>query len=189
MKSDLNSNNQPTRIKHNLPHENTQALFIRNQSNALFNKVRMIGCVRRFFTCLFQKSWELFSLSSLTQIDHTTNSCEVGLRSIPLNMIIGSENRCKDFDNHFVPLSELNHHRWMRISDMFLKDEPFPVIELIQIGKYYFVRDGHHRISVAKALGKKYLDAHVTVLQLQGDTLAKIEKKTANRKFEMAHSL
>ena len=188
MKSNFYLDNQPSQIKHNLPHENSHSLFIRCQSNALFNKVRRKGHIRRFFTCLFRKSCELFSLSSLTQLDSTVNSSAIGLRSVPLSMIIGSENRCKDFDNHFVPLSELNHHRWMRISDMFLKDEPIPVIDLIQIGKYYFVRDGHHRISVAKAMGKKYLDAHVTVLHLQGESLSKLEKKQPLG-FELALSL
>jgi len=166
MKSNLCSDHRSIQYKNQLPLDNSQALYIRNQSNALFYKIRMNGRIRRFISCLMRKSCELLSLSSLTQLDGTVNSSEIGLRSVPLSMIIGSENRSKDFDNNFVPLSERNHQRWMRISDMFLKDQTIPVIDLIQIGKFYFVRDGHHRISVAKALGKKYLDAHVTVMHL-----------------------
>jgi hypothetical protein len=37
-----------------------------------------------------------------------------------------------------------------------------PPVDLVRIGQIYFVRDGHHRISVARALGRTDIDAYVT---------------------------
>ncbi len=96
---------------------------------------------------------------------------EIGLRTVPLQLVVGSENRCNDFDNLFTPFSERNHQRWLRISDMFIKGEYVPAVELIQVGQSYFVRDGHHRISVARALGIKFIDAKVTIYQLSEKAL------------------
>jgi hypothetical protein len=41
-------------------------------------------------------------------------------------------------------------------------------VELIQIGEVYFVQDGHHRISVARALGQRTIEAQVVVWQVSG---------------------
>jgi hypothetical protein len=48
-----------------------------------------------------------------------------------------------------------------------LQDIGLPAIDLLQVGDTYFVRDGHHRISVARALGADYIDANVTVLEIR----------------------
>jgi hypothetical protein len=151
--------------------EPSRSIEIRKQSYALFNRVMIKGCLRRFFANLFRKSFELFSLSNLLKNGDSLNAMEVGLRTVPLQQVVGSENRCKDFDNQFSPLSERNHQRWLRISDMFIKGETIPAVDLIQIGQFYYVRDGHHRISVAKALGKKFIDAKVTVFKLSERSL------------------
>jgi len=41
-----------------------------------------------------------------------------------------------------------------------------PAVELIKVGEVYAVRDGHHRISVARALGEDFIDARVTAWEL-----------------------
>ena len=53
--------------------------------------------------------------------------------------------------------------RWIAIATMMELGEGLPLISLVQVGDTYFVRDGHHRISVARALGYAYIDANVTV--------------------------
>ncbi len=146
--------------------EPSHSIVVRKQSYALFNRVMIKGYIRRFFDRLLRKSYELFSLSNILQNGSPQYAMEAGLHAVPLHLVVGSENRCKDFDNQFTPFSERNHQRWLRISDMFIKGENIPAVELIQVGQSYFVRDGHHRISVAKAMGKKFIDAKVTVFQL-----------------------
>jgi hypothetical protein len=48
---------------------------------------------------------------------------------------------------------------------LMLMHTPLPAVELLQVGNAYFVRDGNHRISVARTLGIRCLDAQVTVWQ------------------------
>ncbi len=151
--------------------EPSRSIAVRNQSYVLFNKTLVRGFFRRLFACIFQKSCELLSLANIMVNGSPMNGSEIGIKSIPLHKIVGSENRCKDFDNHFTPKSERNHQRWLRISDMFLLGESIPAIELIQVGDYYFVRDGHHRVSVAKAMGRAFIDAKITVYQLAEENM------------------
>ncbi len=49
----------------------------------------------------------------------------------------------------------------MRIAIARLTGETLPPVDLVKVGDFYFVRDGHHRISVARALGQQFVDAIV----------------------------
>jgi hypothetical protein len=55
----------------------------------------------------------------------------------------------------------------LNIAKLRLEGRPLPPVELIQVGDSYFVRDGHHRISVARAFGQTAIDAQVTVVMFQ----------------------
>jgi hypothetical protein len=87
-----------------------------------------------------------------------------GLRTVPLRQIIGSEGRYADFDRQFSPLTDTTRARWMRVDHAHLEAIALPAVELYQIGDIYFVRDGHHRISVARMQGQVDIDATVTEL-------------------------
>ena len=91
-----------------------------------------------------------------------------GLRSVPINRILGSEGRCQDFDGGFRPLQSHSKERWMRIAVARLMRIPLPPVTLTLVGDRYFVLDGHHRVSVARALGQTQIDAEVTVCQFAG---------------------
>lgn len=147
---------------------NAYTLFVRNQSCTLFKRTMAQGKLRRFVDFIFSKPSRLVSLSSEIQPEDTNTISDCGLQTVPLCMIIGSENRCHDFDSQFAPKSNHILDRWVRISDLILMDEMLPPVHLIRVGPNYFVRDGHHRISVAKALRKEYIDACVTKYQLKG---------------------
>ncbi len=79
-----------------------------------------------------------------------------------LRSIIGSEGRAADFDLGFHPLDESARDRWVSMAVAYLRHLPLPPVELIQVGDAYFVRDGHHRISVGRAFGQIAIDAEVT---------------------------
>jgi hypothetical protein len=57
--------------------------------------------------------------------------------------------------------------RWQRINLAQRKGEPMPPIDVYRIGELHFVKDGHHRVSVARALGHKDISAYVTEVQTQ----------------------
>ena len=87
---------------------------------------------------------------------------------MPVRQIRGSEGRCADFDADFRPLQTHSKGRWVNVAVARERGMGLPPVELIQVGDVYFVRDGHHRISVAKALGEEAVDAEVTVLDVTG---------------------
>ena len=85
----------------------------------------------------------------------------VGLKTVPLDSILGTVDRAKGFDRQFRPTTARVRARWERIANAVRRGEPMPPISLFQIGEVYFVRDGHHRVSVARALGRTDIDAYV----------------------------
>jgi hypothetical protein len=86
----------------------------------------------------------------------------VGLQVVPLDQIVGSVGRGRDFDRRFRPTSGRSRGRWEQIAAAARRGEPFPPVDLVQMGELCFVRDGHHRVSVARALGRTDIDAYVT---------------------------
>lgn len=91
----------------------------------------------------------------------------VGMREIAIDTICGSEERADDFDNFFRPLASHNRDRWLSVAEARLRGVHMPPVQLIELGGRYYVRDGHHRISVAKALGESFVDAEVVRWQMR----------------------
>jgi hypothetical protein len=87
---------------------------------------------------------------------------KLGLQVVPIAAIIGTVDRGRDFDRHFRPTSGRVRDRWEQIAAAMRRGEPLPPVDLYRIGEIYFVRDGHHRVSVACALGRTEIDAYVT---------------------------
>ncbi len=104
------------------------------------------------------------ALRSLAAAGHPGGGHYIGVYTVALREIRGSEGRVKDFDADFRPLRGHLKERWARVALARLKGIPLPPVELIRAGNEYYVRDGHHRVSVARALGEEYVDAEVTVL-------------------------
>lgn len=106
----------------------------------------------------------------------------VGLKVIDLDRIVGSVDKTRDFDRRFRPTSGRVRQRWERIAVAQRRGQAMPPIDLYQVGELYFVRDGHHRVSVAHALGLDVISAYVTQVrtrlsptgvQRRGDLLVK----------------
>lgn len=85
-----------------------------------------------------------------------------GTQAIEISRIIGSVGRYRDFDRAFLPLEGANSERWKRLDIAMNELRNLPPIDVYQIGEVYFVRDGNHRVSVAKANGVSTIEAHVT---------------------------
>jgi hypothetical protein len=87
---------------------------------------------------------------------------ELGLQVVALETIVGTTDRLSGFDRQFRPTSGRVRGRWERIAAAMHRGEPMPPIWLYRVGEAHFVRDGHHRVSVARALGWRVMDAMVT---------------------------
>jgi hypothetical protein len=106
----------------------------------------------------------LLSLNDVKEILKPKNETYRGMEAVPINLIVGSEGRYRDFNKYFLPKSDHLRIRWERVDEARLKDIILPPIQLYEIGGVYFVRDGNHRVSVARTQGVEIIDAEVTSL-------------------------
>jgi hypothetical protein len=111
-----------------------------------------------------------------------------GSAVVALDAIVGSVGRAREFDRSFRPTSGRVRSRWEHIAAMVRRGESLPPVDLVRIGEIYFVRDGHHRVSVARALGRRDIDAYVTevVTRVGAErtiTLADLPLKSLERVF------
>jgi hypothetical protein len=84
------------------------------------------------------------------------------MRTVPVAQIGGSVGRCSEFDRDFMPAKANVEERWKHIDRAYHRGEELPPVSLYKVGGFYFVLDGHHRVSVASYHGVEWIDAHVT---------------------------
>ena len=94
----------------------------------------------------------------------------LGLQTIPLDSIVGTVDRGREFDRRFRPTSSKVRGRWERIATAVRRGESMPPIDVYRIADLHFVKDGHHRVSVARALGHDVIDAYVTEVETEVGT-------------------
>jgi hypothetical protein len=86
----------------------------------------------------------------------------LGLQVIPLDSIVGTVDRTREFDRRFRPTSKRVRDRWQSVAEAQRRGEAMPPISVYRIGDMHFVEDGHHRVSVARAQGRADIDAYLT---------------------------
>jgi hypothetical protein len=84
-----------------------------------------------------------------------------GTQDVPLDLIVGTLGREREFNREFLPRDESLRERWEEVEDLAEGPAGFPTVELYQVGEAYFVVDGHHRVSVARSLGVPTIEARV----------------------------
>lgn len=89
----------------------------------------------------------------------------LGTKVIPLDAIVGSVDKVRDFDRRFRPTSARSRQRWERLARASRTGEIIPPIDVYQVGDYYFVSDGHHRVSVARSMALDVIEARVTAIE------------------------
>ena len=107
---------------------------------------------------------KLLSFHDVKSILKPKNEVYMGSKTIPIKLIVGSEGRYNDFNKFFLPKREHLRSRWQRVDEAHIKDIILPSIQLYEIGGVYFVRDGNHRVSVAKMQNVEFIDAEVISL-------------------------
>jgi hypothetical protein len=106
----------------------------------------------------------------------------LGLQAICVANIVGSVNRHRDFDRRYRPKVHHLEDRWTRIQQLWHEGYAFPAIQVFQVGAAYFVKDGNHRVSVARSEGQTFIDAEVIAVDVLvplevGDTLEDVRAK------------
>ena len=130
------------------------------EGRRIWERSRTFGRLRHLWGWLTGRSQRLCDLNGLSNA--VGDQHYLGLRTVPLASIIGSEGRCRDFDAGFNPRQSATLERWLSVYSAIYQGIGLPPVSLIEIRGAYFVRDGHHRISVARTLGKVDVDAEVT---------------------------
>lgn len=105
---------------------------------------------------------DLVSYDVVAKHLHARQQIEMGIQMVRLDRIVGSVGRYRDFTRSFLPRAGANAERWTRLDAAMNSLEGFPPIELFKIGEVYFVRDGNHRVSVARANESTHIEAYVT---------------------------
>ena len=111
----------------------------------------------------------LLSLKELTSVVRPLGEAYSGVRDVPVERIIGSESRSSDFSMGFLPIHKWMEQRWTRVQKLLLEDRIMEPIMLLEYGGCYFVRDGNHRVSIARTNKIEFLTAEVTLLKIPVD--------------------
>jgi hypothetical protein len=140
--------------------------WIDNTAKEDFSRARRQAFVSWFQSIINRASNDLLSLDDVRSRLNIRGQHYLGNQTIRLDQIIGSEGRYSDFDRRFLPLRETTKNRWISIDKAHLAEVGLPAVELYKIGDIYFVKDGNHRVSVARQQGQIYIDALVTELSV-----------------------
>jgi hypothetical protein len=123
--------------------------------------------VMRLLLSLFHQdtSEALLSFDQVQQLLRNKTEVDRGTQLIPIDSIVGSVGRYRDFDRAFLPLSGANQERWQRLDIALNELQSIPPIDVYKLGEVYFVRDGNHRVSVAKANDLTHIEANVKEIE------------------------
>ncbi|MFA6845722.1 MAG: transcriptional regulator [Sphaerochaetaceae bacterium] len=135
-----------------------------SQANEDFEKAKRRGRMQALLSSLTWKNSNLLSFYAVTKLIKPKNETYRGMQTIPVKDIIGSEGRYHDFSLAFYPKKEMLRSRWRSIDTANRENVILPPISVYKVGGNYFVRDGNHRVSVAKTQGVEFIDAEVVEL-------------------------
>ncbi len=155
-----------------------------------FYKARSKAITTTIFGMLRPSMSDLMPFDQAKELLKPMTETYRGITAVPINRIVGSEGRYRDFNRFFFPKKEHLKARWTGIDELQYKDISLPPVVLYEMGGVYFVRDGNHRVSVAKAKKQEFIDAEVISLQseIQLDPEMTIEDiKKAVIEYEKRH--
>ena len=132
-----------------------------------FNRARTNAFFSELFGLFSSNREELLSLQEVRETLRPRGETYRGMQTVPIDRIVGSEGRYGDFTRQFLPRHEHLRNRWQRVDMAHLTDIILPAISLYEVGGVYFVRDGNHRVSVARMQGVKAIDAEVVTLKTE----------------------
>jgi dienelactone hydrolase len=142
-------------------YENTSPVT-RNEAYNQWNQARRRAFWERLSSTfgLTRRPTELLSFEEVQEKLRLSQSSYRGLQQVALDQIVGSVGRYNDFTRTFLPLLEEDSQRWRRVATLQV-EAGLPPIELYRVGDAYFVKDGNHRVSVARQFGAATIEAYV----------------------------
>jgi uncharacterized ParB-like nuclease family protein len=129
-----------------------------------FDAARFRAFRRSIASILTRRARRLQSIEPVLEAAGLEGRSYAGVQEIPLDRIVGSAaapSKTGDFDPLFLPMNRRNRDRWTRIYREMVEGDELPPIDVYKVGDYYYVIDGHHRVSVARSLGRGTINARV----------------------------
>ncbi len=158
----------PTRAAHDQQHRQEVIILAQYGSDAPaareFNRARKRSFLNDIDAFLHGYTNRLLSFDEVSQSVSTGQLIDLGLQEVPLAAIRGSVDRYRDFDLAFLPRRSGLRDRWERVASARSHGLPVPPVDLYKLGDIYFVRDGNHRVSVARSRGDRTIQARVIEL-------------------------
>jgi len=140
----------------------------KNQALRLYEQARQKSLWATVQSLLNRDGRRLLHMEEIHAAGTVPPNQDTGVQSVPIAHIRGSvnEGRTFDFDADFRPLKTHNKERWLGLAAAWQRGVKIPPVGLIKIGDAYFVRDGHHRISVARAMEQTEIRADVAIWRI-----------------------
>ena len=126
-----------------------------------FRSARQRASIQEVIARITGRSNQLLSYDDVAQKLHLRGRTDRGIKSIPLDAIVGSVGRYTDFTRTFLPRNDYDRERWARVKTAMDSSVGLPAIEVYKVGDVYFVLDGNHRVSIARQEGYKTIEANV----------------------------
>lgn len=161
------------------------------QADKDFSRARRRAFLRRIGAFLRKDpgSNQLLSFDEVKSALGAVEQVYLGMRTVEVDKIVGSVGRHRDFDRAFLPSKDDLGARWKRIDEMMHRSEELPPVSLYKIGDAYFVRDGNHRVSVARQQGVEMIDAEVIELRSRVPIDSEITARDLLHKLEQRRLL
>lgn len=126
-----------------------------------WEQARRTAFVQDVLAAFTRRPTDLLPFEEVRQKLQLSNVHYLGLQEVSLDHIVGSMGRYQDFTRAFFPRQRDLQDRWQRIDRLVSAGADLPPIELYKVGQAYFVRDGNHRVSVARQHHMPSIGAHV----------------------------
>jgi hypothetical protein len=129
-----------------------------------FDSARARAFRRSLRSILTGRAHTLKSIEPLLRAAGLEGRAAGGTQEIPVDRIVGSASsdaKASDFDPGFLPVNRRMRDRWTRIYQAMVEGDELPPIDVYKVDGSYYVIDGHHRVSVARTLGRPTINARV----------------------------
>jgi sarcosine oxidase delta subunit len=135
--------------------------MIDEQVHADFERARNKALMNELVSAVGRRDNRLMPFHELRKRLSPEGESYRGLQEVPISKIVGSMDRYQDFDRTFLPKRKHTKSRWKNVDRAYYQDVRLPPIQLYKVGDIYFVKDGNHRVSVARERGVEFIDAEV----------------------------
>jgi uncharacterized protein (TIGR00730 family) len=160
---------------------------VRHQADSAFSVARRRAAFQRIWGLLTgQARGHLLSFEEVRDRLNIRGQHYAGVQTIPIEKIAGTVGRYQEFNRAFLPTQEFIRERWKGVYTAAHSAAGLPPIDVYQIGDVYFVRDGHHRVSVLKELGATTVEAVVTELETPIRLSSDVDEADLDLKAEYA---